>query len=163
MAWRTWLGVLIVALGVGLATDRAGAVFADPPLEDPALEARAVALMHGLRCLVCQNQSIDNSAAPLARDLRMILRERIAAGDSDAQAIDYMVARYGDWVLMNPPFKIETLLLWLGPAILFVAAAGGVFLFVRRQARRGAAARPVPLSAEEEGRLAELLADQDEA
>ena len=108
------------------------AVEPDEILKDPALEARARALSVDLRCLVCQNQSIDDSNAPLARDLRLLLRERLAAGDSDAQAMDYIVARYGDFVLLKPRFDASTMLLWLGPfAILLIAA----FMMFRRRKR----------------------------
>ena len=98
---------LIAATAVALAGS-AMAVTTDEQLQDPRLEARARALSQELRCLVCQNQSIDDSAAPLAHDLRVILRERLAAGDSDRQAVDYLVARYGDFVLLRPPFQPDT-------------------------------------------------------
>ncbi|MFZ5677998.1 MAG: cytochrome c-type biogenesis protein [Pseudomonadota bacterium] len=109
----------------------AQAVQPDEILSDPGLEARARDLSAGLRCLVCQNQSIDDSNAPLARDLRILLRERLKAGDSDAQAVDFIVARYGDYVLLRPRFNAATWLLWIGPFALLAAAAG--FLFVRRR------------------------------
>jgi cytochrome c-type biogenesis protein CcmH len=133
------------------------AQFVEERLADPAQEARAYALHKQLRCLVCQNQSIVDSNADLARDLRIIVRERVGAGDSDAQVLDYMVARYGDWVLMKPPFKITTALLWLGPGLIFLLTAGGVFIAFRRG--RGSAAASTPLSSEESARLDELLKD----
>lgn len=108
-----------------------GAVEPDEILADPALETRARALSAGLRCLVCQNQSIDDSNAPLARDLRILLRERLTAGDSDEQAVDFIVARYGDFVLLRPRFNAETWILWIGPFVLLLAA--GTFLLVRRR------------------------------
>ncbi|HRX04273.1 MAG TPA: cytochrome c-type biogenesis protein CcmH, partial [Anaerolineae bacterium] len=92
----------------------------DEVLADPALEARARTLSQDLRCLVCQNQSIDDSNAPLARDLRIIVRERLSAGDTDKQVIDYLVTRYGNYVLLKPPLQADTLLLWIGPAIAFL-------------------------------------------
>jgi cytochrome c-type biogenesis protein CcmH len=109
----------------------AHAVQPDEILADPALEARARDLSMGLRCLVCQNQSIDDSNAPLARDLRLLLRDRLKAGDSDAQAVDFIVARYGDYVLLRPRFNAATWLLWIGPFALLAAAAA--FLFMRRR------------------------------
>ncbi|QIG49657.1 cytochrome c-type biogenesis protein CcmH [Nordella sp. HKS 07] len=108
-----------------------GAVEPDEILADPALEARARALSMGLRCLVCQNQSIDDSNAPLARDLRILLRERLTAGDNDQQAVDYIVARYGDFVLLRPRFTAETWILWIGPFVLLLV--GGTFLLMRRR------------------------------
>jgi len=108
-----------------------GAVEPDEILADPALEARARALSMGLRCLVCQNQSIDDSNAPLARDLRILLRERLTVGDNDQQAVDYIVARYGDFVLLRPRFTAETWILWIGPFVLLLA--GGTFLLMRRR------------------------------
>lgn len=107
------------------------AVEPDEILADPALEARARALSVGLRCLVCQNQSIDDSNAPLARDLRILLRERLTAGDSDEQAVGFIVARYGDFVLLRPRFGPQTWILWIGPFVLLLGA--GIFLFMRRR------------------------------
>jgi cytochrome c-type biogenesis protein CcmH len=135
----------------------AGAVEPGEMLADPALEARARELSRELRCLVCQNQSIDDSAAPLARDLRVLVRERLAAGDSDDQAIAFVTDRYGDFVRLRPPFKPETWLLWLGTPALLLAAAGSVVLIARR--RRAAAAVPAPLSAEERRRLDAVLGE----
>ena len=134
----------------------AAAIGVDPPLPDPAQEARAREISRGLRCLVCQNQSIEDSNAPLARDLRTIVRERITAGDNDDQVRAYMVARYGDWVLLKPPVNQRTLLLWAAPAVLLVLAVGGVWLFYRRRASTAGAAA-APLSADEQARLARLL------
>src|SRR6476620_9668938 len=112
---------------VSLATLPAKAVEPDEVLQDQALEARARHISEGLRCLVCQNQSIDDSAAPLARDLRLLVRERISAGDSDRQVIDFLVARYGEFVLLKPRFSPHTLLLWLIPP--FVLLGGGLALW----------------------------------
>jgi cytochrome c-type biogenesis protein CcmH len=126
-------------------------------LSDPKLEARARALSQELRCLVCQNQSIDDSNAPLAHDLRVILRERLAAGDTDAQAKAYLVTRYGDFVLLRPPFQPDTWALWLGPfAVLLVGGAGAV-IYIRSRGRSFEA----PLSAQEEAEAAALLTTEE--
>ena len=101
----------------------------DEQLADPALEARAREISGGLRCLVCQNQSIDDSDAPLARDLRLLVRERLKAGDSNDAVRDYLVARYGEFILLRPPFEWQTLLLWLTPVV--VLAAGAIAALVR--------------------------------
>jgi cytochrome c-type biogenesis protein CcmH len=125
-------------------------------LADPALEARARALSKGLRCLVCRNENIDDSDAQLARDLRVLLRERLVAGDSDAEAVAFLVDRYGEYVLLNPPATGANWLLWLaGPGMLL--AGVGIALAAQRGRRPGAEAA---LSAEEERRLAELLSDE---
>jgi cytochrome c-type biogenesis protein CcmH len=126
-------------------------------LKDPALEARARTISKELRCVVCQNQSIDDSNATLARDLRVLVRERLTAGDSDDQAVAYIVDRYGDFVLLNPPFKASTWLLWLGPLLVLMAGIGGTALWFRR--RQGMANTPRPLDEDEERRLAALLDD----
>jgi cytochrome c-type biogenesis protein CcmH len=124
---------LLLTIFILLALQSAAfAVRPDEMLPDPALEARARAIGQSLRCLVCQNQSIDDSDADLAHDLRLIVRQRLAAGNTDEQVKRYIVSRYGDYVLLKPPFEPETFLLWLGPAILFLAAGGGVILFYRR-------------------------------
>jgi len=149
------LSILLLVLSL------AGAAFAVEPsemLKDPALEARARAISRELRCLVCQNQSIDDSNADLAHDLRMIVRERLSAGDSDAQVKAYLVARYGDFVLLDPPFEAKTLILWLGPALVLLLGAGGIYAAVRR---RPAAAVETPLSEAERQRLAEITAEDD--
>jgi cytochrome c-type biogenesis protein CcmH len=138
----------------------AHAVQPDEIMSDPAKEARARDLSRELRCMVCQNQSIDDSEAPLARDLRILVRERIAAGDTDAQVIDFLVARYGEFVLLKPRLNSHTWLLWcLTPLAL---AAGGIALWmqVRRRSRAGAEldAEPSSLTAEEEARINRLIA-----
>jgi cytochrome c-type biogenesis protein CcmH len=135
------------------------AVQPDEMLTDPKLEARARELSKELRCLVCQNQSIDDSDADLARDLRLLLRQRLLAGDTDAQAKQYLVDRYGDYVLLEPPFKATTLVLWLGPAVLFLLAAGGAVAFLRRRPAEGADPAAAALSEAERRRLATLLKD----
>jgi len=133
------------------------AVNPDEILPDPAQEARARAVGRDLRCLVCQNQSIDDSDAGLARDLRIIVRERIKAGDSDSQIKDYLVGRYGDFVLLNPPFKPATWLLWLGPLLLAAIAAMVALAFYRRAGQR---APERPLSEAETKALEALIKDQ---
>lgn len=148
-------GVLVLMTG-----DPALAQAIDLPLPDSAQEARARGLHKQLRCLVCQNQSIADSNADLARDLRIIVRERVAAGESDRQVLDFMVARYGDWVLMNPPFKAATLVLWIGPGLIFLGAAVGVFFYFRRVRRQFTAA--VPLSKAERRRLDALFGDSQD-
>ena len=129
----------------------------DEMLQDPVEEARARDLAKDLRCVVCQNQSIDDSDAALAKDLRRVVREQIAAGRSDPEIKGYLVARYGDFVLLDPPFKATTLLLWLGP---FAVLALGGLLVVRTARRRASASdAPEPLTPDEERRLADLLGD----
>jgi cytochrome c-type biogenesis protein CcmH len=132
------------------------AVQPDERLADPALEARARALSRELRCIVCQNESIDDSNAPLARDIRVLLRERLAAGDSDTQARAFLVVRYGDFVLLRPPIRADTYLLWFGPFALLLLGGGVAFVALRR--RRPVPA--VPLSAEEEARLDALMREE---
>jgi cytochrome c-type biogenesis protein CcmH len=129
------------------------AVQPDEVLRDPALEARARALSAELRCLVCQNQSIDESDAPLARDLRILVRERLKAGDTDAEVQKFLVDRYGEFVLLKPVLALHTLLLWLTPLVVF--ALGGFGLF--RLARRKTAARSAALSPEEQARIDSLM------
>ena len=109
----------------------ANAVNPNEILSDPALEARARDISKGLRCLVCQNQSIDDSDADLARDLRVFVRERLTQGDSNEEVIDYVVSRYGDFVLLNPPFKLETYARWFGPWVILVFGIGVIWLFYR--------------------------------
>ena len=126
-------------------------------LDDPALEARARQLSSGLRCMVCQNQSIDDSDAELARDLRVLVRERLVAGETDEQVIDYVVSRYGEFVLLQPRFNMRNALLWATPILLL--AIGGAFIVAQSRRRT----RPVTqaLSAEEERRLKEILGDSE--
>lgn len=130
--FRSLLAALAVALLLGSATPSVWAVEPSEILDDPILEQRARAISKRLRCLVCQNQSIDESDAGLARDLRIIVRERLVAGDSDDEVIGFVVARYGDWVLLKPPFKPSTWVLWLGP--LGIAGVAGLMYwgFFRR-------------------------------
>ena len=158
---RRALGIaLAVVLTVG-ATLPAVAVQPGEELADPALEARARALSYELRCMVCQNQSIDDSDATLAKDLRLLVRERIKAGDSDAEVLDFLVDRYGDFVLLTPRFRGDTALLWLfAPGVLVVGLAG--YLVWALRARR----RDTPgdaLTDEERARLEALLAEDRDA
>ena len=147
---------LLLACGLMLlAIVGARAVQPDEVLPNPALEQRARAISGGLRCLVCQNQSIDDSDAPLARDLRILVRERLVAGDSDGAVIDFVVARYGDFVLLRPPINAQTALLWAAPFAILLFAF--VFLWRRLRNRPVPAAGPVGLSAEEQARLAALV------
>src|SRR3954469_1777504 len=150
MLSRLRLAPGIVALFIGLiCVLPAYAVQPDEVLASPALESRARALSRDLRCMVCQNQSIDDSDAPLARDLRILVRERLTAGDSDSQVIDFLVARYGEFVLLNPRFGAHTLLLWLAPlGVLIIAAIA--FLTAARRARAPSATAEPKLSKEEE-------------
>lgn len=138
----------------------AGAVEPNELLSDPVLEARARVLSKNIRCLVCQNQSIDDSNASLARDLRIIVRERLVAGDSDNEIYAYLVARYGDYVLLKPPIKPSTYILWYGPIVIFGLGSLGAVAFL---ARRRRAARPEPLNAEETARFAKLMDEDEEA
>ena len=124
-------------------------------LADPKMEERARDISAELRCLVCQNQSIDDSDAALARDLRMLVRERLKAGDSDTQVRDYLVARYGDFILLKPPFKMETLLLWLTPFAVLLAGAVALIAFARRRPAQVVASQS--LSEAEKNRLQSLL------
>ena len=132
------------------------AVQPDEVLADKALEARARALSTELRCLVCQNQSIDDSNAPLARDLRLIVREKLVAGESEDAILAFLVARYGEFVLLKPRFTMATALLWMGPFLVLLAGGIGIVLLARR--RRGAE-NSTPLSADEQARL-DLLTRQ---
>ena len=150
------------AVSVMLGCSAAYAVQPDEIMSDPAKELRARDLSRELRCMVCQNQSIDDSEAPLARDLRLLVRERIAAGDSDAQVLDFLVARYGEFVLLKPRVEPHTLLLWLLPPL--ALAGGGVALWIngRRRSKSAAAAAgsTVKLTADEEARLQQLIAEE---
>ncbi len=136
----------------------AGAVQPDEILADPKLEARARDLSAQLRCMVCQNQSIDNSNAELARDLRLLVRERLKAGDSDDAIRTYLVQRYGDFILLRPPVKAETLALWGAPIVILLVGGGAIFLNSRR--RRAAVLEPQGLSDREAVEL-KILLDRD--
>lgn len=154
----------LIALAMAAVIAGAGVAFASDPeerLADPALEARAERLSRDLRCVVCQNQTIDESDAPLAADLRRAVRERIAAGDTDAEAVDWLVARYGDYVLMKPPFRLMTLALWLGPALIALLGALGVALYWRGRSRAPGQTEAA-LTAAERRRLNALLKDGED-
>jgi cytochrome c-type biogenesis protein CcmH len=140
-----------------LAPLPARAVQPDEMLQNPALETRARDISRHLRCLVCQNQSIDDSDADLARDLRIVVRDRLKAGDSDAQVTAYITARYGDFVLLKPPFKPATWILWFGPAAILLVGMAGIAVYLRR---RPASAAAPGLSDAERKRLADLLKDR---
>ncbi|MEO0382449.1 MAG: cytochrome c-type biogenesis protein [Pseudomonadota bacterium] len=137
------------------------AVLPDEVLDDPVLEARARDLSAEIRCLVCQNESIDESNAQLARDLRILVRERLVEGDSNQEVLDFLVARYGEFVLLRPPVNQATVLLWFGPALVLLIA--GTVIFLRTRGRKTAAtSAPAALSADEQVRLDALLkSDQD--
>ena len=148
----------VVALVVGCPA--AYAVQPDEIMSDPVKESRARDLSRELRCMVCQNQSIDDSDAPLARDLRLLVRERIGAGDSDSQVIDFLVARYGEFVLLKPRFTPHTLLLWLLPPLALIGGGLALWFYSRRRANAGNPTDPslLHLTKEEEARLEHLLA-----
>ena len=151
-----WLCLVMLSLAI---VSPAIALQPDEVLSDAALEARARSLSKELRCMVCQNQSIDDSDAPLARDLRILVRERLQAGESDQQVINFLVARYGEFVLLKPRFSWHTALLWLGPAAVLLIGACGVLLLVRRgraDSDRAATARE-KLTPAEAARLSEIL------
>jgi cytochrome c-type biogenesis protein CcmH len=136
------------------------AVNPDEVLPDKALEARARAISAGLRCMVCQNQSIDDSNAELAKDLRLLVRERLKAGDSDQQVLDYIVSRYGEFVLLKPPVGTNTILLW-GMPVFLLLAGGGVLLVQARRRRQAAAS--APLSPDEQQALDAILKGEPRA
>lgn len=149
---------IVFALMIGLAAP-ALAVQPDEVLDDPVLEARARELSKGLRCLVCRNENIDESNADLARDLRILVRERLKAGDSDEEVIAYLVDRYGEYVLLQPTARGENLILWIAGPAMFLAALAGAGLYLRRR-RNGREEAAAPLSPDEEARLREILGDQ---
>ena len=156
-----WLRFLIVALALTWCA-QARAVQVDEVLADPTLEARARVLSKELRCMVCQNQSIDDSDAPLARDLRILVRERLQAGDSDTQVLDFLVARYGEFVLLKPRFSGHTAILWLMPVIVLLIGAMTLIVAWRRYRRRSnaapaAAATGESLTAAEAAQLSRIL------
>ena len=156
MRTLTRRGLASAALLASLAAAPCAAVLPSEQLADPALEARARNISQELRCVVCQNQSIDDSDAPLAHDLRVIVRERLLAGATDEQAKAYLVQRYGSYVLLKPPLRPDTWLLWLGPFAVLALGGAGVFAWLR--SRRGG--EPVPLTVDEQLRLDQLL-EQD--
>ena len=159
-------GVASVPLACLAAMLAAGAAFAVEPdeiLPDPALEARARAISSELRCLVCQNQSIDDSNAPLARDLRLLVRERLKAGDSDGEVLRFVEDRYGEFVLLRPPLSWHTLLLWLAPVLALIIAVWATARAWRRRQTVAVAPNQAaePLTSDEEDRLREILAETE--
>ena len=152
--------IFVIALMAG--SSAAYAVQPDEIMSDPAKELRARNLSRELRCMVCQNQSIDDSEAPLARDLRLLVRERIAAGDSDAQVLDFLVARYGEFVLLKPRLEPHTLLLWLLPPLALVGGGFAMWTYNRRRLKSAASEdqSAFKLTADEEARLEQLIAAQ---
>lgn len=166
---RLWfalaMALAITLAGAGAATfvavTPAGAVQPDEMLKDPKLEARARKLSEGLRCMVCQNQSIDDSNADLAKDLRLLVRERLKAGDTDEEVRDYLVARYGEFVLLKPRLEIKTLLLWFGPAGALALGAAIMFVNYRRRSRHAdEAPGATPLDAAEEAELKRIMEEK---
>ena len=150
---------LVFMTAFALSIGAAWAVTPDEMLKDPALEARARALSQQLRCMVCQNQSIDDSEAPLAHDLRVLVRERLIAGDTDKQVIDFLVSRYGEFVLLKPRFEWHTALLWVvPPAILIIGSVALVILARRRPEQE----KPMELSVDEQTKLATLVQGLDD-
>jgi cytochrome c-type biogenesis protein CcmH len=147
--WQIVLALVLLSPTVALA------VQPDELLSDPKLEQRARNIASGLRCLVCQNQSIDDSDAPLAKDFRVLVRDRLKAGDSDEQVLRFVVSRYGDFILLKPPFNVQTVLLWTLPGLILLAAGGVILFNVRRQ--RTAAAVPKPLNEAETAALRDIL------
>ena len=158
MALRRAITAFVLMLGL---IGPAAAVNPDEVLDDPALEARARELSLDLRCLVCQNQSIDDSNAELARDLRLLVRERLVAGDSDEDVINYVVSRYGEFVLLTPRFSVKTVLLWGAPVVIFLIGAGVMLINARGRDKMVASAGGGELSQAEQAELAKLLKDRD--
>lgn len=150
------LKLIVAAIVVAVPVATAVAQYVDVPLDDPALERRAQVIHKQIRCLVCQNQAISDSNATLARQLREIVRERVDAGDSDADVHAFLVARYGDWVLMRPPLKASTILLWVLPFAILASVLAGLAFYVWRRRGRASALGP-PLDDEEEAQLASIL------
>ena len=153
---------LIAVLALLAVPHLAQAVQPDEILPDSALESRARALSRELRCMVCQNQSIDDSDAPLARDLRILVRERLKAGDNDNQVIDFLVARYGEFVLLKPRVAWHTAVLWGAPVLLLIGGAVILLVFARRRGVATANAPVATLSPQEQARLRELTAQRDQ-
>ena len=154
---RRLLAGFVLLAAIGLSS--AHAVQPDEVMADPAKEARARNLSRELRCMVCQNQSIDDSEAGLARDLRLLVRERIAAGDSDAQVVDFLVARYGEFVLLKPRFEPQTLLLWLVPPLVLLGGGAALWVNARRRGK-GASETTASLTPDEEAKLAALMSGE---
>lgn len=155
--WRTRIARAAIAVTAALMLAAPlSAVQPDEILDDPALEARARAISKGLRCLVCRNENIDDSNADLARDLRVLLRERLVTGDSDQQAVAYIVERYGEYVLLKPTAQGANLLLWAAGPLMLLIGAGGGLIYLRRRSRANGA-QETALSPEEQDRLRRIL------
>lgn len=157
-AIRSWLATVALVMGLAVPAG-AFAVLPDEVLDDPLLEGRARDLSQLIRCLVCQNESIDTSNADLARELRLLVRERLTAGDSDQEVLDFLVARYGDFVLLQPRMTPANYLLWFGPVVLLLLGLAGVALYFKRRQPSAEGG----LSAEEEARLARLIEQERDA
>ncbi|GAB4225270.1 MAG: cytochrome c-type biogenesis protein CcmH [Methyloligellaceae bacterium] len=153
--------IFAILVLLGLGSIQAAAVQPDEVLDDPVLEERARKISLGLRCLVCQNQSIDDSNAPLARDLRLLVRERLKKGDSDEQVIEFLVARYGEFVLLKPRFGWHTLVLWMGAPILLLVAVISMMISYRKRNSGGGASQAPELTPEEKRKLKKVLADRN--
>lgn len=153
------LSILLLALGLLMQTSISHAVNPGEMLKDPVMEKRAREISAHLRCMVCQNESIDDSNADLAKDLRLLVRDRLQSGDSDQQVFDYVVARYGEFVLLKPRFNAHTMLLWLFPLLILLIGLATMLISIRR--RRVASAEQ-PLSAGEQAELARVLAEKEQ-
>ena len=149
---------ILLVISLCLAPAIAGAVQPDELLDDPALEARARAISAELRCVVCRGESIDDSNAGIARDLRLLVRERLVTGDSDVETVDFIVARYGEYVLFRPPFTLANAPLWFAGPVFLLIGGGLAFAFIRRRSRADPPAR-VPLDPEEQARLKTIMDD----
>jgi cytochrome c-type biogenesis protein CcmH len=161
MMTMKWVRVIAFVAALG-AAPCAHAVQPDEILPDPSLESRARTLSRDLRCMVCQNQSIDDSDAPLARDLRVLVRERLTAGDSDDQVIDFLVRRYGEFVLLKPRIARHTALLWAAPVVMLLGGALILLVFARRRSVTSASPSVAGLTMQEQARLDELTARRDQ-
>lgn len=153
------LRYLAAAIMIGVVPMPSPAVEPDEILDDPLLEERAREISAQVRCVVCQNEAIDTSNAGIARDLRILIRERLLAGDTDQEIFDFLVARYGDFVLFKPPFKPQTWALWFAPFLIAAAGAAGVFVLVRRASRQ-AAPGPERLSEEELAQIEKIMRNE---
>lgn len=152
MRWRSFL----MALAGALIATSASAVQPDEILSDPVLEARAREITKEVRCLVCRNESVDDSSAGLAKDLRLLVRERLVAGDSNSEVKDFLVARFGEFVLLRPPFNAGNLVLWFAGPVMFLGGIAGAFWFLRGR-KRAQTGREAPLSDDEKAEIERLL------
>ena len=163
---RALLPILLALLAIAPGAQWAGAVEPSEVLSDPALEARARKISQGLRCLVCQNQTIDDSDAGLAKDLRILVRERLLAGDGDEEVMAFVTDRYGDFVLLKPPMKTGTVLLWFGPLLIFLLGAAGLVRFYANHHweddTESNGGEEKPLTGDEKNRLTALLKEGDD-